>query len=255
MIPLMRRLAFVLVFAMLALHSPTAGADVAPPAPPCPRGMEPIHGHGISKCVYSAPKNCPAGWRGELGDQCVPATCEGSCDSGLECFPVTLCVTTSRGAYSWQANGVVEGIVGAGVPCDSGRVEKPGGVCAAKGNTPIAFVPSSTQRDPRRAPRKPATLRPPAPAASVPPPATSAPPPPSGSGAALEPPDAAPVDSSQPEPPQEHPMGGANPPPAQRTSCGACGMGSTAGAVPAGILAAWLVAAWGLRRAKKGRGA
>lgn len=82
-------------------------ADAIPPPLPlkCPVGTNLVHDHGGTRCVAVAPTNCPAGWRGVTGGQCVLDLCteDASCRRwGTTCREADLCVTEGMG-YGYGA--------------------------------------------------------------------------------------------------------------------------------------------------------
>lgn len=139
--------------------SPARG-DALPPATPisCPGGSHVRHDHGGTRCEADAPKDCPAGWRGIPGGQCVLAICQegSSCPAGQQCVEVGLCsYTTTRALY-----GAVRGPELAGPPairkvrvateaCGAARSCahpakcRPGAVCLPAGVTSAAPKPTN----------------------------------------------------------------------------------------------------------------
>ena len=248
----MKRLAFALVLAAPALGSRPASADVVPPSPPCPPGRVKVYSHGMSVCVQPAPTNCPNGWKGKPGDECTPAVCEEGCGSGEECVPVTLCVRTATSHRHGRHSSceIPQGVVGDGVACDDGRTEKPGGSLCPKRLILLSRSSVPQTRVIHGARRK----GPPTCAPLLRRPNASASPPGSSEAANSGLPDAAPVQSTRPVLPDGYPAVAANPPPPQRTSCGACAIGSGSHALPASMMAAWLMAVWGLRKGQESKG-
>ena len=91
----------------LATAPSVAMADAIPPPLPikCPAGTNVVHDHGGTRCVAVAPTNCPAGWRGVTGGQCVLDLCseDASCRRwGTTCREADLCVTEGMG-YGYGA--------------------------------------------------------------------------------------------------------------------------------------------------------
>ena len=86
------RILAALVVLSLAPH---AFADAVPPPPDdCPSGTEPVTDHGGPRCEKAAPKNCPSGWRGVIGGECVLHQCTADADcreTGRVCRPASLC--------------------------------------------------------------------------------------------------------------------------------------------------------------------
>jgi hypothetical protein len=70
-----------------------ARADAIPPAPDCPCGQSYVASHGPPSCVPEAPTNCPAGWQGVVGGNCVLFLCNqpADCPDGFECKPESVC--------------------------------------------------------------------------------------------------------------------------------------------------------------------
>lgn len=92
------------VVTLLALVK-QAQADAVPPPLPlqCSKGTTLVHGHDGTHCVPVAPTDCPVGWVGVLGGQCLLDVCTETCGAGLECKPVDLCATEGMG-YRYGSN-------------------------------------------------------------------------------------------------------------------------------------------------------
>jgi hypothetical protein len=95
------------VLVALVAFRKVASADAIPPPEPlnCPPGTNLVHGHGGTHCVAVAPMNCPAGWRGVSGGQCVLDVCtqDASCRrTGTTCRDADVCVQEGMG-YSYGA--------------------------------------------------------------------------------------------------------------------------------------------------------
>jgi hypothetical protein len=71
------------------------GADAVPPEPEdCPKGTVGVTDHSGPRCEKEAPKNCPMGWRGAIGGDCVLDTCtsdEQCAPQGKVCRDFSLC--------------------------------------------------------------------------------------------------------------------------------------------------------------------
>src|SRR5262249_36135872 len=65
------------------------------PAKPikCPPGSQMMQNHGGTYCAKDAPKDCPAGWLGQLGGTCALELCaeDPGCNPGKTCTAVDLC--------------------------------------------------------------------------------------------------------------------------------------------------------------------
>lgn len=88
------RLGFVAAFSAQLLSSSDSYADaVMPPPEDCPPGQVGTTSHGGPACVREAPKNCAAGYRGEVGGGCVLAACatDQECEEGRHCLQVDAC--------------------------------------------------------------------------------------------------------------------------------------------------------------------
>lgn len=77
----------------LALAPRAASADVVEPPPSyCPPGKTPTTSHGGPRCVLDAPSDCPPGWHGVLGGECVLHVCtEDSQCPAQRCVATSLC--------------------------------------------------------------------------------------------------------------------------------------------------------------------
>jgi uncharacterized protein (TIGR03382 family) len=91
----------VTVALMFGVRCPVAMADAVPPPLPlqCGAGTTLVHNHSGTRCVPDAPTNCPAGWLGIMGGNCIPNLCDtnDSCGAGLVCKPADLCATEAMG--------------------------------------------------------------------------------------------------------------------------------------------------------------
>lgn len=79
-----------------------AFADALPPPVPlkCPLGTTLVNDHGGTQCVADAPTNCPSGWRGVRGGQCILDVCveDASCRGGAKCMAADLCASEGMGS-------------------------------------------------------------------------------------------------------------------------------------------------------------
>lgn len=89
-----------------------AHADALPPMQKmkCPAGTQLVHDHGGTRCVRSAPSDCPPGWSGQLGGTCVLAVCQddSACGKGAACKPAPLCSSVEERAI-FGGDGPVRG--------------------------------------------------------------------------------------------------------------------------------------------------
>jgi hypothetical protein len=76
--------------------APHASARDAVPPPPllCPPGYKGVTSHAGPKCEQNAPRNCPTGWDGVLGGNCVlmPCPASGQCHTGYVCVEHAVCL-------------------------------------------------------------------------------------------------------------------------------------------------------------------
>ncbi len=90
----MRRLACATCLLVVSLIASTAHADAVPPPPKsCPKGQVGVTSHSGPACVPQAPTDCAPGYRGQVGGQCVLASCHSDdpCDDGQRCMDVDTC--------------------------------------------------------------------------------------------------------------------------------------------------------------------
>lgn len=92
----------------LLLVAPRAWADAVPPPPDdCPAGTVGVTGHGGPHCEKEAPKNCPNGWRGQVGGNCILWLCSADADCGGDgkvCRQMSLCFEPHQRTSTCGAN-------------------------------------------------------------------------------------------------------------------------------------------------------
>jgi hypothetical protein len=86
---------------LLVSPLPTRADVVLPPPRDCPRGTTPVTSHGGPTCVADAPKDCPNGWQGALGGQCILAPCTKNEDCGPQqsCVEHSVCLRPVQDDY------------------------------------------------------------------------------------------------------------------------------------------------------------
>lgn len=166
----MRALTFPLIIGSFVggfFVSTAARADaIMPPPRHCPPGHQPVSDHGGPRCVANAPGNCPPGWRGVLGGQCVLETCEvgaAGCPAGFECRAAELCGQEHIVEFGWgsaerpRSNVLAEpphklnpprhefhyDDVCSGGRCGGGSICYQAGVCLSRGVAKAAARPSN----------------------------------------------------------------------------------------------------------------
>ena len=98
-------LGFVLATCCIAVR---VGADAMPmPIDNCPCGTVSVRRHTGASCEKEPPENCPLGWRGAIGGDCVLDTCTSDAECAPQeklCRSFSLCYEPREG---WSGRGVV----------------------------------------------------------------------------------------------------------------------------------------------------
>jgi hypothetical protein len=91
----------VLLTAVLGLADSAAADAIMPPPDDCPSGETGISSHGGPRCVKVEPTDCPVGWRGALGGDCMlrPCAADKDCEPSEACIDHSVCLQPSEDGY------------------------------------------------------------------------------------------------------------------------------------------------------------